>query len=232
MKEKYRKMENSLKYKIISAVYGINFLNPYSFSYYSQDGEEIYLAEKFGGLEKGFYVDIGAYHPYKFSNTYWAYKRGWNGINIEPNKNGYALLEKHRARDINLCCGVGEQSGNLDYYEFAEPAFNTFDKSEFEGKRIPDRVVNIPVYRLEEILEKHSVDKIQFMDIDVEGMELSVLKSNNWNKWKPEFILVEQKGMNIEELEKSEVYSFLKGHGYICEWKSLRTVIYKIKNNS
>lgn len=219
--------KESVKQKIISAYYGINFLNPYSYHCYSQDGEELYLAEELGGIDGGFYVDIGAYHPYKFSNTYWAYKRGWSGINIEPNQEGYLALMKHRGRDINLCCGIADHSGKLDYYEFETSAFNTFDKTEFEGKRLPQRIISVPVYRLDELFEKNSVEKIHFMDIDVEGLEMSVLKSNNWDKYRPEFILVEQKNMNLEEAIKSDIYIFLQKYGYKCEWKSLRTMIYK-----
>lgn len=185
------------------------------------------MAEKLVGIEKGFYVDIGACHPYRFSNTYWAYKRGWSGINIEPNKKGYETLRKHRARDINLWCGIAENNGKLDYYEFETPEFNSFDKKEFEGIREPERVTSVPVYRLEEILYKNQVNKIHFMDIDVEGMEMEVLKSNNWEKYQPEYILIEQKNMNVEELKNSDVYIFLQQFGYTCEWKSLRTAIYK-----
>ncbi len=224
------KIGGGIVQKIIAAYYNINFFNPYSYHCYSQDGEELYLAEKLGGIENGFYVDIGACHPYRFSNTYWAYKCGWSGINIEPNKEGYDMLRKHRARDVNLWCGVAESDGKLDYYEFETPEFNSFDIKEFEGIRKPKRVTSVPVYRLEEILDKNHVDKIDFIDIDVEGMEMEVLKSNNWEKYQPEYILVEQKNMNVEDIKDSDIYIFLQQFGYICEWKSLRTAIYKKSN--
>lgn len=196
---------------------------------YGQDGEDFYLQEQFGMRKKGFYVDIGAHHPFRFSNTYWAYRHGWNGINIEPNERVMPLFNKARARDINLNCGIAEEEGVINYFKFSEGAYNTFDKAEFEGKRIPDEIVKVPVYRLETILEKHQVEHISFMNIDVEGLELSVLKSNNWDKWKPEYILIEQKNMTIDEIVKSDVYDFLMWHGYKCDWKSIRTVAYKLQ---
>lgn len=83
--------------------------NPYMNCQYSQDGEELYLRAKFSKAVSGFYVDVGAYHPYRFSNTYWAYKRGWNGINIEPNADAKELFDRVRKRDINLCCGISSR---------------------------------------------------------------------------------------------------------------------------
>ena len=66
------------------------------------------------------------------------------------------------------------------------------------------------------------------MNIDVEGLEMQVLQSNNWNKYKPFFILIEQKNISVKELIESEIYSFLTSLGYECEWKGIRTAIYKL----
>lgn len=222
-------MEWNVDTRIISIYNKFNF-NSYLIYCYSQDGEEFYLKSKYGITpdSEGYYVDIGAHHPFRFSNTFWAYSRGWNGINIEPDEIGYNALVKNRARDINLRCGVGEKEGVLNYYRFDESAFNTFSAEDFEGKRRPKEVVQVPVYRLETIFEEHKVSKIDFMNIDVEGMELSVLRSNDWNRWKPRYILIEQKNMNIEDILHSDIYILLKQYGYVCDYKSLRTAIYRL----
>lgn len=202
--------------------------NPYIICQYSQEGEELYLAAKFSGTTSGFYVDVGAHHPYRFSNTYWAYKLGWNGINIEPNADSIGLFNRVRKRDINLCCGISSRGGvMLDYYKFDEPALNTFKPKEFQGLRIPKEVVKVPVYRLDEIFRKYKVDYIDFISIDVEGYELEVLQSNDWERYIPQYVLVEQKGLSYHEIADTEIYQFLVNKGYECDWKSLRTVIYK-----
>ena len=56
----------------------------YQQSIHSGNGEEIYLKKIFLNKEKGVFVDVGAFHPVRASNTLWAYKKGWRGINIEP----------------------------------------------------------------------------------------------------------------------------------------------------
>lgn len=94
---------------------------------YSQYGEEIFLKQKFADKVKGFYVDIGSFHPFRFSNTWWAYIRGWNGINIEPNMENYELFKIFRPRDINIQCGISDVEGVMKYYQFEESALNSFD---------------------------------------------------------------------------------------------------------
>src|SRR4051812_46477871 len=73
-------------------------------SSYSQHGEDALVAELLGGydLSAGIYVDVGANHPIRLSNTYLFYRKGHHGILIEPNRSLLSLLEKFRKRDIPL----------------------------------------------------------------------------------------------------------------------------------
>jgi hypothetical protein len=59
-------------------------------------------------------------------------------------------------------------------------------------------------------------------------MEEEILMSNDWQKYKPRYIIVEQKNITIEELMNSNIYHFLARGGYSCEWKNIRSVIYKL----
>ncbi len=81
---------------------------------YSQNGEDRILARIYERQRYGFYVDIGAHHPFRFSNTYLLYKRGWNGINIDAMPKSMELFNKYRNRDINIECGVGLCIGGGD----------------------------------------------------------------------------------------------------------------------
>ena len=68
----------------------------------SQFGEDKFLEAHFFNQATGFYVDVGGFHPYMYSNTYLFYRKGWHGINIEPNPASFPAFLKHRRRDINL----------------------------------------------------------------------------------------------------------------------------------
>ena len=75
---------------------------------YSQEGEDIILARIFGKQQNGFYVDVGAHHPYRFSNTYFFYKRGWKGINIDAMPGSMKIFNKYRPRDKNIEAGISD----------------------------------------------------------------------------------------------------------------------------
>ncbi len=197
---------------------------------YSQDGEELYLKSHFAGKEDGIYVDVGANHPFRFSNTYWAYAKGWRGINIEPDLKNFELLQHFRKEDINVNCGVSNEETQLKYYIFRESALNTFCAEEIRNMADIVETRMIPVKRLDSIFREHQIKYIDYIDIDVEGMEMCVLDSINWSEVSINCILVEQRGMTLADVITSEVCIFLKDKGYLPINKYNRTVIYEKYN--
>ena len=201
---------------------------------YSQEGEDAVLLGFYEGRKKykGFYVDIGAHHPYRFSNTMAFYKKGWKGINIEPNPEAMKWFNWFRKRDINLNFGVAENDGTLTYYCFNEPALNGFS-SNISAQRDNTahysivKTIDIPVRRLDTLLDKHlqSHTKIDFLSIDAEGFDLAVLKSNNWTKYRPYYILVED-NYDMDGPTSTPIIDFLKEQGYRLIAKTKRTLFF------
>lgn len=170
---------------------------------YSQEGEDLIVAKLLKGATKGLYVDVGAYHPFKLSNTYLLYKQGLRGINIDPSPTSKKLFEKARPSDTFINTAISNKSQTLNYYIFESEPLNTL--SEKQAKTIQKskqsklvRILKIKTQKLSDILEKHTKDKIDFLNIDVEGLELEVLKSLNLKKFKPKIIAVENLGSKIE----------------------------------
>lgn len=126
---------------------------------YSQEGEDMIMRRLLSGKKDGFYVDIGAHHPFRFSNTYHFYKQGWRGINIDARPKIMRTFDRMRPRDTNIECAIGETEGYLDYYCFAEPAFNGFnsrpytDSSDLKTVQ-PLTKEQVKVVRLDTIFEK------------------------------------------------------------------------------
>lgn len=193
---------------------------------YAQDGEEIFLKELFDQKKKGTYVDIGANHPFRFSNTNWAYVRGWRGINIEPDLVNYELLKHIRKEDINLNCGISDKETQLDYYVFRENVLNTFCEDEIENRDNIIEIRKIPVRRMDSVLREYDIHEIDYIDIDVEGMELQVLNSIDWESVNIRCILLEQKALSLYGVLESEACKLLRTKGYIPVNKYNRTVIY------
>lgn len=196
----------------------------YSMTVFSQGGEEIYLREKFANKKDGIYVDVGALHPFRFSNTAWAYETGWRGINIEPNVDQFHLFETFRPMDINVNCGVANKEGELTYYCYEEPALNGFDTELHKDIPIVEKR-NVKIRKLSNILKEYDVTRVDFLDIDVEGLEMEVLKSIDFSV-NIECILVEQH-VSLALLMKSPEYLFLKEKGYEAVAKYGITTVYE-----
>lgn len=165
---------------------------------YSQQGEDLHIQRYFGTRGHGFYVDIGAYHPFQYSNTQLFYSRGWRGINIEPNPDQFVFFPRYRPLDTNLNLAVGNAGEALTYYCFNAPAINSFSKAHAddwasrEGFHIT-RTLQITTQPLAAILAQHlpAGQAIDFMSIDAEGWDLTVLASNDWGRYRPQLLLVE-----------------------------------------
>src|SRR5580700_9536062 len=95
---------------------------------YAQEGEDMVMRRFFESrATPGFYVDVGAHHPQRFSNTYFFYRQGWRGINIDAMPGSMKAFETLRPRDINIEAAVSAEHQSLTYAIFNEPALNSFD---------------------------------------------------------------------------------------------------------
>jgi len=213
------------------------YFNGFAVKSYAQEGEDIILKRIFSGQQMGFYIDVGAHHPMRFSNTYSFYKSGWRGINIEPNPESFNLFTKYRPRDINLNYGVAKNKGNLEYYMCDEPALNTFDTEVLNSRKLNTqykhiKTIQIEVMPLSNVLKEriHEGTRIDFLSIDVEGFDLEVLISNDWQKYRPNWVLVEQLNLNDIECLDFEIHHYMKSVGYILFAKTFNTLFYKDSN--
>lgn len=206
----------------------------YATKSYSQEGEDLVLARILGDLKltTGFFVDIGAHHPTRFSNTYYFYRRGWCGINVDALPGTKEVFKRIRPRDITIECGVGAQQGMLKYFAFNEPALNTFSEQEARKKNLPPYhiidTIQIPVVTLKQILDEHLPrgTKIDFMTIDVEGFDHEVISSNDWSLYRPSVILVELLNTNIENLELHHSAQMLRLNNYSAFAKTYNTYFF------
>lgn len=199
---------------------------------YSQEGESLILDRFFDFRSEGYYVDVGAHHPKRFSNTYALYQRGWRGINIDPTPGVKEMFEALRPEDVSLSVAISNAEGTQDFYLFSEPALNTFSQSLAEeyqraGCKLME-VRPVETKRLESVLDECRIDKpIDFMSIDVEDHELPVLQSNNWDKYRPRVLLVEILNFDLNHPEAFPVHNFIIDNGYVLFAKTYNTLFYK-----
>ena len=204
---------------------------------YSQEGEDLVMESLLHNVKKGNYVDVGAHHPFRFSNTFLFYKKGWRGINIDATPGSMELFKKYRPMDINLEIAISNSDRKFqNYYLFNDPALNTFSKNlakktKSSGIYKIEKVVKLKQQKLSTVLDKYLVKKlgkeIDFMSVDVEGNEYQVLSSNDWVLHRPKFIMVEILYKEIDDLESNSVYRLLINNKYVLVGKTSRTVFFR-----
>jgi FkbM family methyltransferase len=168
---------------------------------YAQNLEDVLLFRGLLGKRAGFYVDVGAGNPNWDSVTNWFYRIGWNGINIEPNPLMFSDLAAFRARDINLNIGIHAQPGTLKFYQVLQNSvghgwgLSSFDPKVKElAARLGFEVRELPVetVTLASVLDRHAKDRtIDFLKIDVEGLEATVLASCDFRRYRPRVLCIE-----------------------------------------
>ena len=186
---------------------------------YAQNGEDVLLERLFGRQADGFYVDVGANDPTDFSLTKHFYDRGWRGVNVEPGPDAYARLRAERPRDRNLNVGVAAGAGERPFYEIVgQSVLSTFSAEQAalyraEGRPVVERPVR--VLSLAEVCAAHVDRPIDFLSIDVEGLEREVLAGGDWKRWRPRVVLVEATRPNTTLPAHQEWEPLLLEAGYL-----------------
>lgn len=206
-----------------------------SYRSYAQEGEDLILKRLLEDVKSGFYIDVGAHHPLRFSNTHFFYRKGWSGINIDAMPGSMKAFSVLRKRDINLELPISNSKDVLTYYCFNEPALNGFSKvlsEQRDGKEGYEIVSTrrIQTYTLTEILDEYLPYNtvIDFLTVDVEGLDYNVLESLDFSKYQPKYVLVEILNTSLAEIETNEIYQLLRRAGYHLISKSVHTAIFSV----
>ena len=204
---------------------------------YSMYGEDLIINNFFKKKKKGFYVDGGCYHPIDGSNTHLLFRRGWEGINIDVNSLSIDLFKAARKNDKNVNIAVSSQKKKIKiYYRKKINMLNTSSKklaqihfrNGYYKKSVNSDTLNSILQN-----SRFKDKKIDFLNLDVEGNELNVLKSLNFKKYRPELICVEihnQEDMynhKTDYLKRNNIYKFLIKKKYNILWKSGFSFIFK-----
>ena len=186
----------------------------------SQFNEDKKILKLFDKAHKGVYLDIGCYHPTRLNNTLSLYRKGWRGMNVDLNQLTIDMFNYARPGDINICAAISnkETKKKLYYLGDLDPK-NTLDlnhkswlKTTFNISNKDIKTRYVKTLRLEKILDKHNFKEIDFMNIDIEGHEIEVLKSINFRKIKVNVICVEI--LDYDKNKKKQLLNFFKKNNY------------------
>lgn len=213
-------MKKLLRNIVLSVIPTWRFMNTYS-----QAGEDA-IAHYFfisHGIVKPTYLDIGTNKPIYGNNTFVFYKRGSRGVCIEADPSLMPDILKHRKGDVCINAAVTFDDRTLaDFYIFDEPAHNTLSKEEAEYRNKVSKyklkeVINIPLVNINSVIEKHFTQAPNFISLDVEGVDLAILQSIDFEKYRPDMICVETITFSLENKEEKmpEITAFMQSKNYV-----------------
>ena len=207
------------------------FLTDFIRFYYSQFGEDIILREILKKeISNGFYVDVGCYHPKKFSNTYMLYKKGWSGINIDLEEDKISLFNMVRPRDLNVLSPILDKEEEVTLYRYSKYGLgSTIDKKIASETTDPiyDKMI-VKTRTLNEVINEspYKDTQIDVLSIDVEGVDFKVLKSLDIKKYSPKVIIIEDHHKKIEDILETDTFKFLVQNNYILRSWSFYSLIF------
>jgi len=192
---------------------------------YSQLGEDLITDFIFKNLkiEKPTYIDIGANDPIKLNNTYFLYKKGSRGICVEPDPELFKKIKEKRKKDICINIGIGiKENKKADYYMMSSKVLSTFSKEEAENlisttNQKIEKILQIPLLPLDKVVrENFNNETPNFMSLDTEGFDFEILKSIDFERFRPEVICVETLTYTEDKTERkeTEVIDFMLQEGY------------------
>ena len=160
---------------------------------YAQWGEDLFIFNymKKKKIVNGTYVDLGAFHPIKYSNTCLLFNNGWSGLNIDLNQTAIDYFNIVRPKDNNICCAISNKEEKIKVFinSIFSP-INTINKKhakKFNFASKNELSYTVKAKKFNSICKK----KFDFLDIDIEGSDFMVLKSINLKYFKPKLICIE-----------------------------------------
>ena len=191
---------------------------------YAQCGEDLIIDFLFTLLKPAQvrYLDIGAHHPTYLSNTYLFYERGASGVCVEPDAALAGAFSRTRPRDICLNVGIAPTEGVADFYHMSTPTLNTFSREQAEqyesyGTQHIERVTPVPIRNINKVIEEYFESAPELVSLDVEGLDLAILKSLDYSRHRPAVFCIETLSFteNQSEHKLDEIIEWMKAQGYM-----------------
>ena len=223
-------------FKNIFLYYNIYIRNFKFFFHSSQFGEDKKIIKLFKEKRNGTYLDLGCFHPIRQNNTYLLHKLGWKGINIDLNPVSIELFNIARPNDINICMAISRKKGSKNlFFDHELSSLNTISKNHtlflkeaFGKKNLKKKIIKTNT--LNNILKKSKIKKIDFMNIDIEGNELEVLKTLNFKDLYIKVICIEIVNYDFYskniKTNKKEIVSILKRNNYDLKFKTFVNYVF------
>ena len=195
--------------------------------HYADNGEDIIIQGLFNHKKNGFYIDVGCYHPIRASLTHLLYKKGWKGVNIDISEDTINLFNIARPNDKNINIGITDKEGEDFYYQSSH--INQANSFKFYDNV---KKVKVQITTLDNIIKNLGIEKIDFLNIDVEYRDFKALQGLNLNNVRPSLIAIEDNdAYDIADVTNSDIYKYMTNNEYFLYSKLNCTNFYLDKKN-
>jgi len=212
--------------------------------HFGQYAEDVLVRKYFPhNTNAGTYLDIGAHHPFRFSNSAYFYLRGWNGINVDANKETIRLFNKYRPKDINIWAAVISEplvsSGTIEiplmlpvgHAENKVSGIGSVNLGHAQSHNLRSSYM-VPAMSMRQIVNKYELKSLDYLNIDIEGDDLQILQEIDFELCKPKIITVEDFSSSFEELVESSITKLLKGKEYKIVGRAGYTSVFSFRGLS
>ena len=199
--------------------YLLKYIKDYIRLGFNSDGNSKFSKTILKKIKKGFYVDIGCYHPMKDSHTALLYKNGWKGVNIDISKESIEMFNIFRPKDINLNIGISTKNGyEKGYFEKNISTVSSLDKNYLAKCGRKNLIIKLlKVITLNKLRKKYNIEKIDFLKIDCESKDASIIMNSSLKDLECNFLsleLIPEKKYKSKNIKYNSIKNFLKTSVY------------------
>lgn len=201
---------------------------------YSHFGEDQVLLFMLRNIATGYYADVGCYHPSLYSNSMVFYEKNWNGLLVDANPFMTDLCKAERPRDVTVQCAVAGECGKTEFFKFNDwGSSNTIDPTFRDiisrGQNVEvTQTIEVEKLTLEALFDRHVPPgtRIDLLNIDIEAIDYAALQGNDWRRFRPRVIAIEDLEFDFNKPEESLIHRFLTEMRYSLYSRSVYTSIY------
>ena len=195
---------------------------------YSTNGVDLLISYLFKNKNEGIYIDVGCHHPIQGNNTFKLFQKGWKGMNIDIDHHSIEMFNFFRPKDTNKQIAISDKAGESDLFFYHNKSkINTLSEKTAKSRTTkPKEIKKVKTNTLNSVIEDSPIkdQKINFVNIDVEGYEMNVLQGFDIVKYYPDVVVIEYLDMevkklefhnqNLEKITNSKIYQFMKSKNY------------------
>lgn len=195
--------------------------------HFGQHAEDVLVRKLFDRKKRdGKYLDLGAYHPFRFSNTAYFWLKGWSGVNVDANPQSIKLFDAARPADVNICAALVEQKAldqGLTHIQLMLPshrdtrtgvsATGTVDAS-LAAEHNQAEGISVPATSVNQILRAYDLRTVDYLNVDIEGYDERIICEFDFDFCRPQVITIEDFAHDLTELAATPITQHLRAQGY------------------